>query len=751
MEIKKDIEGIFNDPLLFCLYGNNKNYQGIIHNINIIVNQNYKPDLEISFYDLIYHINKTNHNKSDVQQQLEDEAIKIVLLDCFIKNEFLSLFFNIDEFKKLKDCLERKQLNSKLIHKALYIINVIINWKYDEIALDDFSKYIYLPFKSMYIDLENNYITKKHKKLKDVIDGICGISNECYLDLEKGYYDHLSNDLQEYFNNKFIGKNTMYSQWEYHWMNSKKNSYDIIEKALCDDSNVWIHKYEYSKPIITLLSSVERRNGITQAKKIIDHIYNQLLKEEKTKLLLENELPLYLSLGLEEDITNHVIRYIKSRFSKIIKSEFSLEDAQSMLYPCYNTNKDRIKKGEKIFKEFIQKAYRDNASEVLQILTNPDATLRQHSNVDTTKPLKVIDFYNNLLFGYNDENIIKKYLTLKYPNFFNNENVMARIYNTCYIMNEKLPDIINECLYEYFYYCLEMVENRCKIISTYKYDEHLREESFNQLKKLLSNYNINISDANKKMYIIALLDKKYATIDEGEQFPILEQLGDAIYNFTLDNMLFYDLDMSKMKHVAFEQYLNAKDQIKVARKIGLNKLYISSFHQSLNNKFENHDRIEEGLNHEYEEENYIADSLEMVIAAIAKEKGIQVSIDFTQRILHETFEELNIYTKSDFDYLEMVKSNYDVDYLTKIYPSRFGFDEGNEYYSNYSRLNRSLEKLVALLLLGNETKEQRKNITYISSDLFKSLNPQRKSLMINPLLSCYLYQGLDYLLKNIKL
>ena len=134
-------------------------------------------------------------------------------------------------------------------------------------------------------------------------------------------------------------------------------------------------------------------------------------------------------------------------------------------------------------------------------------------------------------------------------------------------------------------------------------------------------------------------------------------------------------------------------------------------------------------------QHYLADSLEMLLAAISKEFGVAKALDFTTKIIADTFSDLSMPIMPKFDLSSLYNSNLSRSYLNKIFPS---FDDLNDsdYCEEYIVLSRELEKLISILSIGNETKEKRR---YLSNffGFYRNYNDDYD------LVRFYLYYGID--------
>ena len=133
----------------------------------------------------------------------------------------------------------------------------------------------------------------------------------------------------------------------------------------------------------------------------------------------------------------------------------------------------------------------------------------------------------------------------------------------------------------------------------------------------------------------------------------------------------------------------------------------------------------------------MADSLEMVIGVIAKEFGVQKALDFATRIIVEANEELTtpvIFGSFDPVYLYN-ESKAELDYLNKIYPAPFSNDS---YNSDYFNIRLTLNKLLKITILGNDTVEKRKLISNSFDELIPNTSFDEYQEVIH-----YLYYGIE--------
>jgi len=235
-----------------------------------------------------------------------------------------------------------------------------------------------------------------------------------------------------------------------------------------------------------------------------------------------------------------------------------------------------------------------------------------------------------------------------------------------------------------------------------------RDKHFEELKQILVAYNVNITDKHKTDYIIALLDRDTALVEEEASFPVLEQIGDAIYGLAVAELLFYNPDTEGMAE-KFEHFTRAETQVLISKKQGFDKLYLQT---GLPAKYVEYDTLfydietfnEEKLQ-ELNQEKYLADSLEMIIGSVYLDLGIMQAIDFAKQLLLKAFPKQ---LRKEVRPTEENKHNKDIDmdYWSRILPSPCSVMT-NELRTLWNALN----KVILIASLGTDDKDKRRYIT----------------------------------------
>ena len=316
-----------------------------------------------------------------------------------------------------------------------------------------------------------------------------------------------------------------------------------------------------------------------------------------------------------------------------------------------------------------------------------------------------------------------------------------RVYAVTKLSDEE--DVQFSFIQRIFIDLIKTIEKNLGICTIHQLDTKERDEKYEKLKKNLKCFNIEISDSKKENYIISLLDRDTAVIEESVKFPALEQVGDAIYNFAVAEGLFYNPNIKNMSK-KFEDYKRAESQVLIAKKIGLNHLFI---HNGLPAKYIEFDTIffdYETFKDEHlqtmNNEKYLADSLEMIIASIYFDKGLMVAIDFAKTLLKKTFPNdfPNEIRLSDENRLDESISEF---YWMQILPAPHSNANINQVL-----MWDALNKMVLTISIGCEDKEKRKFITINYNNI--NIYGERDFYGINWVFYKYLTNGLNSVLEK---
>ena len=742
---KKDIEGFLSNPFFVALKPEELDVETIYSTFKDVYNE-----CEIRVID---HIYKTilrqylglNNLKYEVGNFENDylNIVKKAMLDFLIQYEALQYFCLNDDYDKVVKIINHKQFNSKVIQGILFRLSVIINRfglnlpKLVLILNNDINRGI--------TEYNNNYVLKTMGPLKKVIDSITsGVSTRCYIDFyNRPHYSQISDELEQYINNK-CGYNT-------NDIMGVRFSYDTsIEKflslAVLNDESFWDFNPN-GKNIITFIGFVEKYNDFKHATKIVDYIVDEIIKDRKIKILIDNRIPLTF-YNTEEEVIKWSLNRLDVYLSKIVNFKIQEDELKGFLYPGYPNYDSFIQKGNEVFNKFLKKMYPNDYESIKASFENLDYVIQDEEKVDSrtiSVRMTIGDILEYHVLGFSDTEIKNTYLSCLYNlDFEKDEYILGRLYYRLYIIDKYAKELSVECIYEYLFEILRVLEEHKKIHNSFVVDTSLRDNSYSKLKEVLAKRNVNISDDYKDLYIISLLDRKYATAEEASKFAEFEQFGDAIYELAVDNILFFNPNnTTSLDHQAREELVKADAQVLVSKKIGLDKAYISKLSEGVNRKYDGYEAIYAGLDNSFNG-HFLADSLEMVIGVIAKEFDIRKALEFTYSIILETNSNLS-YPKmfENFDPIYLYnESNIDRDYLNKIYPGPFSDD--SDYYSEYRNISYALNKLLKIAIIGNDTVEKRKMIAFNSNKLL----PNETIYDYYQIVITYLYFGLEETIKK---
>ncbi len=734
-------------------------------------------DMNYNFERLYYFINIKEIQPHD---EFYKKACEIIVLELCLKlTNFAKNVLSEAEFDKCLKLYERKQYNSNLLKELLgkfcYVLNTFHNnMNYN---LNDLLRLKIIQQVEFLKEQETDKsFTMLKKQIEIVASGVKGL---CYLMAEKQFINNvlmcdiqidseLNNFLKSKYKYNFNYINREIFKSLFFYDNRVEIINKIFQKALFNHSEFWKQHQNFN--VFNFLQAILVNNDYRHAEKILDYIFSQISGFKYGKQLIENSLCLiYLDYDLFiERIEARTKKFAFERF----ENNFDLQkvNASNFCYPLTtNDNFDyQLSQGEKLIQSFFKEIYSDNFEEIWKILideiSSPTAAFSSREQklndfrtqirigksispltlaVQVNDEWTISNIFDSHTFGYHDYNVDKKAIEVYCPQYFSTKNIWNRLYIKAYCMYELVNKNKKLCfanLFEIYYDLFQFIEKKMGIKTSYQRNTEWRDETYLRLKAVLSNHDLKISDKYKSDYIISLLDRKVAIREESERFPILEQLGDAIYGFAVAELLFYNPDQEDIGHI-YNDCISAKKQIKVANYVGIEKLYLSSY--SLPRKYERDILIDPdedfySIIQEHEQlsnsQKFIADSLEMIIGTICKDCGYKKALDFTKEILKATFPET---FKDEVHWDKNQNLNIDTDYWTRILPAPYSVFE-----DCHSVLWQAFDKFFKAYVLGTDDKEIRQFITYSyhNDDLY---DDHKLSYQINKVFYEYLHNGLE--------
>ncbi len=738
MSFDRQRDGFFK-PSLY-LFSNQKEYSKQLRDISLQAHfhsENLIPRM------ITYHMSMTK-----IQQKIMQEACKRVAASFMLeKSDYAELLLSEEEYEKATALLARRQYDSKLLQKITTYFSVLLDLSLDK--KDTLSIYFYSDLIREYQTIEEELVGKDFAPLKKKISTIAsGVKASCYLEnqdarslevqyLSERWNERLKSKIGYDYNQQFSFHNrmsTLMHPHEHHLMTS------IWQQCLLDDFDFWKKHKDFS--VFSFLKAVEKKNSPRHAEKIFDYMCDALMQIDNIKLIIQNNLPLYMIYKdiLIENLEKQAHKFTFAGLRPYCNIEALSNEA--ICVPMSIVSDEKLSCGKAVFTDWICKYnYPCDEKKVLAYIENE---VEHFVSGESRKNNDIAVILDGPIFRYEAENTDRRAFTAYFPNCFSKDNIFNRAYMTAYAVTLLTNDEKTRFNYLNRIYddLLNSIEEKIGICTAQKTDFISRDEQYSLLKKKMEEFDIEISDAYKQEYIIALLDRETALLKEAERFPELEQLGDAVYGFAVAEYLFYqpisNLDYAK----SIEKYTCASAQIELSKHFGFDKFYL---HTGISAKYEDFGSLYFSsdpyiLSQEEKQtknsEKYLADSLEMLIGVLAIDKGIHPALDFTKHLLKEHF-------KNDFGHREIRdtpenrRTVTDTDYWDKILPSLSESVSGDNLYLSFA-----FNKLILALSLGTSDKSKRNYITYS----YIGLSHKTKAWAFFD----YLHKGLDYVLSEYK-
>lgn len=685
-----------------------------------------------------------------------------VLRFCIKNSNFASDFLSEDDLDKAYKQFERKQYTSKLLRELLaYFDTLWHNVRFSRAQEGECWKYFkYLVMQDVVNtlkELKDAQVEKSFSDLKKVVETVAsGVKSECYLIAEEGSRyagDILTDEL-----NKFVFDKYGYNLNGFDYYSLK--AYEIIyKKALFNSDEFWKQHEKFD--VFVFVNCVAEFNDLKRSQKILSYMFDNICADEIGSKLVAGGLPLkYL---FKQQFVNQVessLRYKFNRFKDVY--DLTKLEREPLCYPLLKTDdsESHIEIGKKIVNGLFGTVYPNDSERVLaffneQLITDDPCRLGVKDGYSgyTVRDLFVAHTLSEwFIVGYTNAcEVVQIYCR----DYFSVENMWNRIYLIAYAMSLLESDALKRYanLFEMFYSLFAAVEATLKVKTSFQTDAAGRDGAYLQLKQIAASYGVKLSDGFKSDYVTSLLDRKIATLDEIARFPALEQLGDAIYGLAVAEMMFYQPAEIEDESIFndYEKYVQASAQVAIARKIGLDKLYISSL--SLSYKGELTTIIGQNTDGDDDKFKYLADSLEMVIGAICKDCGYQAAIDFTKSVVKATYPDVFIREVRWEDRFELsADEEIDWEYWNRILRPPF-----SEYYSYSSqalveRMWRALDKFMLTYAIGTDGEAERNFITqrHSRAEYGDELYGSRRlaNFSVNYALYHYLHNGLKYVVEN---
>lgn len=706
-------------------------------------------------------INVSDYRANDhcMQTACERVALKFMLCD----SDFAKDVLNDEELEKANEVYARKQYNSKILKKLLNCFFVLLIHSPDIRAGNLFT----IPIIDEFHKVQEDEISSSFGELKKTIEKVAaGIKNNCYYETERcstfpdkqlnGELNQLMLSKVNYDFNKIFNRWPCKGQSTLLYNDESNINNSILQLALVSDAEFWSKHENFD--IVTFLNSIVEHNDVRHAEKVLSFIIENLQKMPNMNIVFKNNFPLYMSKydALVKSLEDQAFRFSFKRLESYC--DLTKLEGVPLCYPMSKADASFFEIGKNVWERFISEYNYPNDYDVVNHYIADE--INRFIAGDTHNYDDVAVILDSAPFRYSADSEDRRLFSAYHPDCFSFENIWNRVYLKAYAVTLLAEDdqVQFSYLQRIFVDLIKTIEKRIKICTVHQLDTSTRDKHFLKLKKKLGLYGVEASDENKNNYIVSLLDRDVALLEESALFPMLEQVGDAIYGLAVAELLFYNPDNlfyppddydPEGKNIAerFEKFTRAEAQVLISKKFTADELYLQA---GLPSKFTEYGSIffdyetynEEQLQ-ELSKEKYLADSLEMIIGAIYVDKGISTALNFSKKLLKETYPE-DFSREIHADDRIGQDENIDLDYWPRILPG---------LYSETSHAHRvlwnALNKVILIYSIGTDDKNKRRYIT----DSFGNPNIYEEytsSLSVSWPFYYYLHNGLDFVLQKYR-
>ena len=645
-----------------------------------------------------------------MQAACEHVALKFMLCDSDLAKDLLSE----EDLAKAKEVYARKQYNSKLLQKILHdFLNILIEQRGKNNLKNLFTIAIIDELRKV----QEDEINRTYGALKKAIEKVAsGVKSNCYYEAEHDFYGFITpiNDsLNQFLLNKLgynfnqanerhagNGMSTLFCNYE------QKVSNSILQLALVNDADFWVNHENFG--VVTFLNEIAKLNDIRHAEKVLTFIAENLQKMPHMQLVFEHHFPLWMSKRNEliESLEDQAFRFAFKRLESYC--DLSIVKSVPLCYPMSKAEPAFFEIGERVWKRFIRNYNYPNDYEAVEKYLNVE--INRFIAKETQEHNDIAVILDAAPFRYSADNEDRRLFTAYHPDCFSFESIWKRVYLKAYAVTLLSDDEQMQFSYlqRIFVDLIKAIERRIGICTVHQLDMSSRKKNFEALKQLLGTYDVNVTEEHKSDYIISLLDRDTALIEEAEAFPVLEQIGDAIYGLAVAELLFYDPDTENMAE-KFEHFTRAEAQVLISKKQGFDKLYLQiglpAKYVEFDTLFYDMETFDEEKLQELNQEKYLADSLEMIIGSVYRDLGVVQAMDFAKQLLLKTFPKQ---LRKEVRPTEENKHNKDIDmdYWSRILPSPCSVMTGE-----LRTLWNALDKVILIASLGTDDKDKRRYIT----------------------------------------
>ena len=646
-----------------------------------------------------------------MQAACEHVALKFMLCDSDLAKDLLSE----EELAKANEVYTRKQYNSKLLQKLLCdFLNILIEQR----GKNDLRNLFTISIIDELRKVQEEEINRTYGALKKAIEKVAsGVKNNCYYEAEhsfNAFYKPLNDSLNQFLLAKI---NYNFNNANEHRANNEtsrlfcnyeqKVSNSILQHALVNDAEFWANHENFG--VVTFINEIAKLNDIRHAEKVLAFIAKNLQKMPHMSLVLDHQFPLWMSKydELVESLEDQAFRFSFKRLEAYC--DLSVLKLVPLCYPMSKAEPTFFEIGKRVWEHFIRDYNYPNDYEAVEKYLNVEINRFIAKEIQEHNDIAVI--LDAAPFRYSADNEDRRLFTAYHPDCFSYENIWKRVYLKAYAVTLLSGDEQMQFSYlqRIFVDLIKPIEKRIGICTVHQLDTSTRDKHFEELKQILGTYDVNVTEEHKSDYIISLLDRDTALIEEAESFPVLEQIGDAIYGLAVAELLFYNPDTENMAE-KFEHFTRAESQVLISKKLGFDKLYLQiglpAKYVKFDSLFYDYETFDEEKLQALNQEKYLADSLEMIIGSVYRDLGIEQAIGFAKQLLLKTFQKQ---LHEEVRPTEENKHNKDIDmdYWSRILPSPCSVMTGELH-----TLWNALDKVILIASLGTDDKDKRRYITH---------------------------------------
>lgn len=693
------------------------------------------------------HMNYSDYRADDpcMQAACERVALKFILCDSDLAKDLL----NAEDLSKANEVYARKQFNSKLLQKLLHQFLKLLAEQRAEPYLNNLFA---ISIIDEYRAVQEEEAIRTYGPLKKLIESVSsGVKSICYYEADNFFYGNesqLRDDLNAFLvqkcgydfnkanqrnaNNK---SSTLFCSQEYTESNR------ILQLALLNDADFWQAHEKFG--VVIFLNKVAEKNDLKHAEKVLTFLLENLRKMPNMELVFSNGFPLWAS-EYDEMVVRLEDQARRFSFHRL-ESYCGLSAIQSvpLCYPMCPKDERALEIGKAVWERFLRNYNYPNDYEVVERYLREEVDRFTAGETHDYHDIAVI--LDSAPFRYSADNEDRRLFAAYHPDCFTSENVWNRVYLKAYAVTLLSADEQQQFSYlqRLFSDIMKTVEKQCGVCTAHQLDHSAREKRYQELKSLLASYGVPVNDSHKQDYVVSLLDRDTALMDEAELFPALEQTGDAIYGLAVAELLFYNPQTEEMPK-KLEEYTRAETQVAISKKSGFDKCYL---YAGLPAKYNEYDSLFSDIENFSEEqmqtlnhEKYLADSLEMIIGSVCRDAGPELALAFAKALLQKTFPKK---FPAEIRPTEENKRNKDIerDYWSKILPSPCTIMDDDVH-----ALWRALDKAIRVTVIGTDDKDKRKFITYSFGNT--TVYGEDESYSVTWVFYDYLNNGLSFVLEK---